>query len=123
VAWVLLIRLPVSTLRTMASPEPFGIDTVTDGDRVRLVLRGELDLLAAPSLRTALVEASHHDGAMIELDLSAVSFIDSTGISVILQAWQRANAEGGRVVLAAASPVVARVIEATGLTELLAVDH
>jgi anti-sigma B factor antagonist len=107
----------------MPDPAPFDVVTSTDGDRVRLVVAGELDLLAAPHLRTALLEASRHDGATIELDLSAVSFIDSTGISVILQAWQRANAEGGRLVLGAASPVVARVIEATGLTDLLAVDH
>jgi len=107
----------------MAEAVPFDIDVITDDDRVRLVVRGELDLLAAPSLRTALLEASHHDGATIALDLSAVTFIDSTGISVILQAWQRANGAGGRLVLSAASPVVARVIEATGLTELLAVDR
>ena len=107
----------------MAEAVPFDIDVITDDDRVRLVVRGELDLLVAPSLRTALLEASHHDGATITLDLSAVTFIDSTGISVILQAWQRASAEGGRLVLSAASPAVARVIEATGLSELLAVDH
>jgi anti-sigma B factor antagonist len=106
----------------MAAPVPFDVDTTTDGDRVRLVARGELDLLAAPNLRSAL-EATHHDGATIDLDLSAVTFIDSTGISVILQAWQRANAEGGRLVVGAASPVVARVIEATGLSELLAVER
>ena len=107
----------------MPDPAQFDIASSVDGDCVRLVVAGELDLLAAPHLRTALLEASHHNGATIELDLSAVSFIDSTGISVILQAWQRANAGGGRLVLGAASPVVARVVEATGLTELLAVDH
>ena len=107
----------------MTDPEPFEVESVHGGDGVRLVLRGELDLLAAPNLRTALLEAGRHDGGTIELDLSAVSFIDSTGISVIVQAWQRANAEGGRLVLGAASPVVARVIEATGLTELLAVGN
>jgi anti-sigma B factor antagonist len=107
----------------MADPVPFDVDTITEGERVRLVVSGELDLLAAPHLRSALLEAGRHDGATIDLDLSAVTFIDSTGISVILQAWQRANAAGGRLVLGAASPVVARVIEATGLSELLAVDH
>jgi anti-sigma B factor antagonist len=107
----------------MADAPPFDIDAITDGDPIRIIVRGELDLLAAPRLRTTLLEASHHDGVTIDVDLSAVTFIDSTGISVILQAWQRANAQGGRLVVGAASPVVARVIEATGLTDLLALEH
>lgn len=106
----------------MGDPTPFGVETVSNGDRLRVAVRGELDLLAAPHLRAALLEATKEDRATIALDLSAVTFIDSTGISVILQAWQRANASGGRLVVDAASPVVSRVIEVAGLTELLAVE-
>jgi anti-sigma B factor antagonist len=106
----------------MGDPTPFGVETVSDGERVRVAVRGELDLLAAPHLRTALLEATKEDPAAIGLDLSAVTFIDSTGISVILQAWQRASANGSRLVVDSASPVVARVIEVAGLTELLGAE-
>jgi anti-sigma B factor antagonist len=104
----------------MGDPTPFGVDTVSNGERLRVAVRGELDLLAAPHLRQALLEATKEDPATIGLDLSAVTFIDSTGISVILQAWRRAKANGGQLVVDSASPVVTRVIEVAGLTDLLA---
>jgi anti-sigma B factor antagonist len=107
----------------MADPTPFGVETVGDGDHVRVAVRGELDLLAAPRLRAALLDATQDGAATIRLDLSAATFIDSTGISVILQAWQRANAAGGRLVLDAASPVVTRVFEVAGLAELFALNQ
>jgi anti-sigma B factor antagonist len=106
----------------MGNAEPLGVDLTRDGDRLRVAVRGELDLLAAPHLRTELLEATKEDPAAIGLDLSAVTFIDSTGISVILQAWQRASANGSRLVVDSASPVVARVIEVAGLTELLGAE-
>jgi anti-sigma B factor antagonist len=106
----------------MTTAEPFGVEASGDGQRLRVQIRGDVDLLTAPELRTALLDATQHDAAQIELDLSAVTFIDSTGISVILQAWQRLNEQGRRLVLTAASRPVTRVLETAGLAELLALE-
>jgi anti-sigma B factor antagonist len=104
----------------MPTPEPFGVDMQEVGDHLQVLVRGELDLQAAPRLRTALLEVTtQRDAPQIEVDLSAVTFIDSTGVSVILQAWQRVNESGGRLVLCATSRPVARVLETAGLADLL----
>jgi anti-sigma B factor antagonist len=106
----------------MTTTEPFGVEATAEGQHLLVRVRGEVDLLAAPQLRTALLDATQHDAAQIDVDLSEVSFIDSTGISVILQAWQRLNEQGRRLVLSAASRPVTRVLETAGLAELLALE-
>jgi anti-sigma B factor antagonist len=106
----------------MTTTEPFGVESTGDGPRVLVRIRGEVDLMAAPQLRTALLDATQRDAAQIDLDLDEVTFIDSTGISVILQAWQRLNEQGRRLVLIAASRPVTRVLETAGLAELLALE-
>ncbi len=106
----------------MTAAEPFGVESTDDGPHLLLRIRGDVDLLAAPQLRTALLDAIQHESPQVALDLSAVSFIDSTGISVILWAWQRLNEQGRRLVLVAASRPVTRVLETAGLAELLALE-
>jgi anti-sigma B factor antagonist len=56
-----------------------------DQGRVRIIAEGELDIATSPYLRTGLSRALNA-GHGVELDLSRVSFMDSTGISVIVQA-------------------------------------
>ena len=49
------------------------------------------------------------------LDLTALSFMDSSGLSVLIEAWRLATGEGGGVALAAPQPQVARILRTTGL--------
>jgi anti-sigma B factor antagonist len=106
----------------MASVTPFQVSVRADGEGTTVAARGELDLAAAPQLRLALIETLEGGARRLDVDLHDVTFIDSTGISVILQAWQRLDAEGGRLAVVAASPVVARVLSAAGLDRLLGLD-
>ena len=78
----------------------------TDGG-MRLTLRGELDLAAAPALARALSETEQ---LRVVLDLSQVSFIDSAGVRVILDAKERAEEAGCEFVLASVSTAVARLL-------------
>ena len=84
------------------------VDTHASG---RVCVDGEIDLLGTRWLQTAFhrVLAS---GARLELDLSRVDAIGSAGVGELLHLDQALD---GRVVIVAASPVVARVLEATGL--------
>jgi anti-anti-sigma factor len=50
-----------------------------------------------------------------------VSFIDSTGIGVLVGVWRRVRATGGGLALAMPSPQVQSVLDATGLTKVLSV--
>lgn len=103
------------------NPSPFAIDEeAEEGIRV-LALRGELDLATAPRLSERL--EGHSDAVVI--DLSACEFIDSTGIAVIVRAWQRLGGGDGQAgsLLALCSPTrqVRRLIAVTGLDTTISV--
>ena len=102
--------------------EAFSVTMAGDGARMTVAATGEVDLLVAPELRTALVDATQSGADEVALDLSSVSFIDSTGLSVIVDAWRRLDADGRRLVVTAASEPVSRVVTTAGLAELLGLD-
>lgn len=85
-----------------------------------IAVRGELDLSTATDLEAPLDEAIAAGDASVLIDLTECEFIDSTGIALIVRAWQRLdrNAEGdgsGRVVICSQNDQVRRVLEITGL--------
>jgi anti-anti-sigma factor len=85
-----------------------------------IAVRGELDLSTAADLEAPLEDAIASGDASMLIDLTECEFIDSTGIALIVRAWQRLdrNAEGdgaGRVVIASQNDQVRRVLEITGL--------
>jgi anti-sigma B factor antagonist len=81
----------------------------------RVVLSGELDARSGRRLDAALarIETQAQPGVLI-LDLSGLSFIDSSGLRVLFHAERRARAEGRRIVLIPGTGVVQRVFEITG---------
>lgn len=83
-------------------------------------VRGELDLSTASDLERPLEDAISSGDASVLIDLSECEFIDSTGIALIVRAWQRldrtADGDGdGRVVICSYNDQVRRVLEITGL--------
>jgi anti-anti-sigma factor len=82
-----------------------------------LTVRGELDMNTAPELERKLEEALADSDARIMLDLSECEFIDSTGIALIVRAWQRldGNGGGGRLVLCCINHQVRRLLKITGV--------
>ena len=87
-------------------------------DRGHLVVaKGELDLSATPRLSTVLAMASASPGGRLVLDLSDVTFIDSTALGTILKA--AAQLEETRTSLAVVVPEgpVRRLLEMTNLTQ------
>jgi anti-anti-sigma factor len=103
------------------SPAPFEATAAKLDDGVRVIaVRGELDLGTAADLEGPLDEAVASGDASVLIDLSACEFIDSTGIALIVRAWQRldrsADGDGeGRVVICSDNDQVRRVLEITGL--------
>jgi anti-anti-sigma factor len=78
---------------------------------------GEIDASTAPALDDALSHLPIGDGPVV-LDLSGVSFIDSSGLRVLISLAGRARDEGRSVALRDPSPTVARLLEITGLAEM-----
>jgi anti-anti-sigma factor len=97
---------------------PFAVDIEAAPGGIRLTVTGEIDMSTAPALQDALGRAVA-DHSVVHLELGGVSFIDSSGLHTLMAA--RSAAEG-RAVLAVvgAAPCVIRLLEMTGMTELLA---
>jgi anti-anti-sigma factor len=73
---------------------PLEVEVVSKGGSAEVLVRGELDLAGAPELDAALASA---DGARVGdlvLDLTGVTFIDSSGIRCVLDAYHRSRARG-----------------------------
>jgi len=85
-----------------------------------LGLEGEFDLAAAPALREELDAACAGGGRGVVLDMSEVTFVDSSALRELLRGDHALQARGARLVLAAVNPSVARLLELTRTTGLLA---
>jgi anti-anti-sigma factor len=87
----------------------------TDGQAV-LTVSGEIDMVTAPTLHQA-AEALllSQDVQDVVVDLSAVTFCDSSALRVLLQLRMTADRLGGAVHVRGASGTVARIFEVTGL--------
>lgn len=100
------------------SPAPFEVKVGDLEHGVRTIsVRGELDLSTAPDLEGPLDEALASGEGSLLIDLSQCEFIDSTGIALIVRAWQRLHGgENGRaLVICSQNNQVRRVLEITGL--------
>jgi anti-sigma B factor antagonist len=102
------------------SPVPFEVESEELEDGIRtFTVRGELDMNTAPELGKELDDALSESTASIMLDLSECEFIDSTGIALIVRAWQRLEGsedEGrGRLVLCSQNHQVRRLLKITGV--------
>jgi anti-sigma B factor antagonist len=82
-------------------------------------LSGEIDAHTAPNLATAL--AALPEG-VVRVDMAEVSFIDSSGLRVLMEAMTKARERGGDLVVSQPSPAVARLIEISGLGDQLRLD-
>jgi len=109
------------------SPTPFEVDNEQVGGVHVLSVSGELDLGTAPQLEQPLEQALS-DGGSLLIDLSACEFIDSTGIALLVRAWQRldgdqaaAAGEDARFALCGLNDQVRRLLELSGLASSLSI--
>jgi anti-sigma B factor antagonist len=82
---------------------------------------GELDLYSAPRLEEILDRLLDDGAREIVLDLRTLTFLDSTGLKVVMRAAKRLRAQGGGLVLAADSHEVLSVFRVTGLDRFLTI--
>jgi anti-sigma B factor antagonist len=76
---------------------------------------GEIDVLTAPRLGRRLLGLVDEGKTRLVVDLSRVTFMDSTGIGVLLNALKRARGRDGGLVLVCPSERVLRPFQVTGL--------
>lgn len=96
------------------------LETTTESspDSVHVTLCGELDLASADQADETL-QAAEADGAPLVVDLSGLTFMDSTGLRLILRAARRARENGRSLKLVSGPPRVQRVFRVTGMESRL----
>ena len=83
---------------------------------------GELEFGTAAALRTVLIDLAHEAVDPVVVDLAALDFIDSTGLSLLVQAKQRFESQGRRFALRRPPHRVLRVLETSGLADLFTIE-
>jgi anti-sigma B factor antagonist len=78
-------------------------------------LTGDVDLATAPGLRQRLAEMTGPGPSFVVIDMSDLTFIDSTGLGVLVGALRRMRSHDGDLRIAAARSGIARVFGITGL--------
>lgn len=96
---------------------------VTEGSRATIVLSGELDPATAPQL-DAEIERILATGAVeqLVLDLAGLTFLDSSGLRVFVTAREAVVAQGGELSLRGTSANARRLLDVTGLGEIIDVE-
>jgi anti-sigma B factor antagonist len=104
--------------------------SVSDYYRVTLVelegeaiveVAGEIDIAAHGRLRDVIDEA-RAGGRRLVIDLSETTFMDSTGLRVLLEAWRDQTADGSEMVLRDPSPAVRTLFEVTRVSDALPIE-
>lgn len=109
----------------MPNPDPsmngeiLTMELEQDGEAIVIRPSGELDMSTAPVLDAALREAMDSERTQVIVDLGGLSFIDSTGLRLLVVAAERSRKAGNRLRLLRGSEPVERMLEVSGLQRSL----
>lgn len=109
-------------MRSFYIGDNFEVDDSSDGDSAILVMGGELDYEVSPQIRARLVGAIKEGRRRLVLDLSGVTFIDSTAIGVLAGTVVKLDeAGGGSLAVVCSHEKVVQIFEITGLDSVITV--
>jgi anti-sigma B factor antagonist len=97
----------------------FGVDVVPERDVVRLAPSGEIDMATIGTVRERADELIASGFRRVALDLRAVTFLDSSGLRLILELMASAREEGWELGVVEGPRDVQRVFELAGVRELI----
>jgi anti-sigma B factor antagonist len=86
-----------------------------------LEVRGEVDLHSSPELRKQIMDAVPNAKSGLEIDLSAVDYMDSSGVATLVEGFKRSRELGVSFVLVNPSQPVTKVLELTRLDSVFEV--
>ena len=92
-----------------------------DDQTCALDLEGEVDVYTAPQLEKALIEHSQQGAGRVVVNLAQVEYMDSTGLSALIQGHATLAQSGGTLLLVSPRPRIARLLAITGLASRLSV--
>lgn len=90
-----------------------------EGDPPTVVLHGELDITTLPQAEREVEAAEEAAPSTLVIDLSALEYVDSSGVRLVLLADGRARAEGRRLAVRLGTGLARRVFDLLGLLDRL----
>ncbi len=85
-------------------------------------VKGEIDAFTAPLLKERLASIQNLNDLQVELDLSEVEYIDSTGLGVFVGFFKKLKDNNGYMKITGASNRIKRLFEITGLDQIIDVE-
>ena len=107
---------------SQAGPPPFRVDVTPDGDALRVVPAGELDVATVEELGRELRDLHERGVTRVVLDLRRLTFVDSTGMRLIVRLHETLGQDGVDFRLVAGSDAVHRIFELCELVSVLPFD-
>lgn len=92
-----------------------------ESNGLRVLPEGDIDLHVAPEFRKILHKVLEEKPGTIQIDLSGVPFIDSSGIATIVEVLKLARQRGGTVKVDGCQPTVRDTFDIAGLTKILGI--
>ena len=99
------------------------IEHRTESDLPVLSIAGDLDLASVPALNEAGTTVLEAGARHVIVDIAAVSFCDSSGLSAFVRIANALAPKGGRLAVAGPQPIVRRVLEISGLVDVFLVTE
>jgi len=97
------------------------IQTERRAGQCEITLRGEVDVYTAPKLKEGLVSLIGEGCTNLVIDLEGVSFIDSSGLGVLVSALRRARERDGAVRIVCTRENILKIFRITGLDKVFPV--
>ncbi|MDQ0221320.1 STAS domain-containing protein [Peribacillus cavernae] len=98
------------------------IDVQDINSRVEIQVKGEIDAYTAPKLRETLFPLSEQENISMVVDLSDVSYMDSTGLGVFVGLFKSVRSHNGEFRLVGLSERLRRLFDITGLAEIIDIN-
>jgi anti-sigma B factor antagonist len=99
-----------------------GLNTRTEGRYTVIAVAGELDVFTAPKLEEELSSQIEQGQSQLVVDLSGVTFLDSTGLGTMVKALKWVREKGGSLQVVAAEERIVKVFRITGLDSVMALQ-
>jgi anti-anti-sigma factor len=99
----------------MGKPLEFEIVADAGSERCTLSVSGEIDIYSADTLRQALRTCLDRGARTVVVDMAALEFIDSTGVSALIGGYKQLQNDGCELVVRSAPDAIRRTLEITGV--------
>lgn len=101
-----------------------GFDSEFTGTILKIKLRGEIDHHSAVAVRTAIDDMIHSKKPIeLMIDMSAVDFMDSSGLGLIMGRYNTMKAIGGKISVADPTPATEKIMKLAGMERIIKITH